>query len=1553
MPPTIVQDYQQQLIQTILDLSKMQNWWTSPLNLGGGPGPEGGSGIPIGDFFGQLIQSKVAFDTTEAAILEIPASGTSLVTNLDRIRYRLGTLEASGIGGSGIVLQHNDAFVDSGVVILNFEGSGVEDVASDGPGKVTVTISGTPSHTLGSATHTDVVISAVQDEDLLEYDSGSGDWVNIAGAKFAGSGHLHDDRYYLESEVDALLHSPVTVVDTASINLELTGQALSGYVVGMFSGSGTPEGNVVAPIGSRFYRDDGGPASAAYIKDTGTDDTGWWPLGATGVFNVKSYGATGDGTTDDTVAIQAAFDAADTGFGGWKPVYFPSGQYRYTDALNQPLSNFHIFGDGSLPGTQGGTELRYAGNPALDFWTIGSDGNDASNFTFRNLRILPHASITPTAGYALRIINPTNSSHVDRILASGGIDGAISVDNATGGGGGNPGPNFFRLSNFFAIGGINPVRIKGGRQIMMIDHGGIDLDATSLQGMLCEGGEGQGFALTISTVKVEGDTDVPGFKVTSIAPVTFIGCTRLNLDLNGTAAGFQYTNPSQENCQVTLIGCTVLGTEPAFDAPGLGASVPGNALFGRFIPYYFSASNLGMIGPFDGAGDAYTIHKDVKIEWTDDAGDSGVRDVNLYRSAADVLKTDDSLDVGGAITGNSYFDLQEIAEPGNPATNVYRIYPESDAELYGKNDAGVEVLLSLDEINELSDVSVGGATQGELLTYDGAIWVPSGVSGASPTDHGTLTGLSDDDHLQYALLAGRAGGQTLVGGTGAGDNLQLTSNDVVSLNPGGTYVDIGLPFTNNKSLRFWQGDNGTASGIVHMRADFDNFYITNAGGAVVIEQAVDASRALALQEPNSPFARATFWYDGVSAGGTGLWLSGTSGADNINLSLPRPVGSGFVYVRDVGGTVVHSFGSDGSVVLNEDGSNSDFRVESDTIQNALFVQGSDGFVGIGTGFPQSLIHASGVVTINDYTDMQEISAPGTPASNFFRIYPKTDGDLYGKNDAGTELLLSLNNLGELENVDLTGEAANEFLAFDGANWIPSGVAPGGVSDHGALTGLGDDDHSQYALLAGRAGGQTLLGGISGSDKLILSTVNLSEVVVNEAGQDVDFRIESKTNTSAFHFVASGGLVGLGNNDPNQRFHIDGIAGAGKDRGMEMSGKRPFIFIDHTDTVGFAGGLAFMQSGITEMEFFYDTNADTLLFWDTAGAGSVFDVGRTGQFVTRPQAGTDTIFNEDGADANFRIEGDTATVLFEIDAGLDSVFMGTTVRGAIAEFRPTLVVFNPGGDPDQDFRIETNSVINAFVVNAGSNEVRLGTAANGEGALAHFGTTIIFNEGSADIDFRVESNNDFAMFFLNAGTDRIGLRTNAPDATLDIRSPSAVANPLRLHRDTNTETAGLLFEYAFDNSSNVEVVYADVNPIIATNTAGSETGQIVWRTRVGGTLASRMILQSGLQIGTPTGGDKGVGTINVDTDIYKDDTAYTNPDWVLEEWADGKMPPSLSEVEEYARREHQLMDIDREPMGLFERGDVALLWIERLTIYIFEQERRLKALESKIHSYKGK
>lgn len=91
------------------------------------------------------------------------------------------------------------------------------------------------------------------------------------------------------------------------------------------------------------------------------------------------------------------------------------------------------------------------------------------------------------------------------------------------------------------------------------------------------------------------------------------------------------------------------------------------------------------------------------------------------------------------------------------------------------------------------DVSLSGApTRGDLLYANStpqwtrlAVGAANRVLGSDGTDpawvaqtfidHGSITGLADDDHTQYALLAGRSGGQTLYGDTASGGNLTLGS----------------------------------------------------------------------------------------------------------------------------------------------------------------------------------------------------------------------------------------------------------------------------------------------------------------------------------------------------------------------------------------------------------------------------------------------------------------------------------------------------------------------------------------------------------------------------------------------------------------------------------------------------------------------------------------------------------------------------------------------------------------------------------------------------------
>jgi len=70
----------------------------------------------------------------------------------------------------------------------------------------------------------------------------------------------------------------------------------------------------------------------------------------------------------------------------------------------------------------------------------------------------------------------------------------------------------------------------------------------------------------------------------------------------------------------------------------------------------------------------------------------------------------------------------------------------------------------------------------------------------------------------------------------------------------------------------------------------------------------------------------------------------------------------------------------------------------------------------------------------------------------------------------------------------------------------------------------------------------------------------------------------------------------------------------------------------------------------------------------SSAADTFNVATGG--VERLELGTATIFNEDGADVDFRIEGDTEANLFYVDAGNDRIGIGTSTPTTLLEVKDT-------------------------------------------------------------------------------------------------------------------------------------------------------------------------------------------------------------------------------------------------------------------------------------------
>lgn len=167
------------------------------------------------------------------------------------------------------------------------------------------------------------------------------------------------------------------------------------------------------------------------------------------------------------------------------------------------------------------------------------------------------------------------------------------------------------------------------------------------------------------------------------------------------------------------------------------------------------------------------------------------------------------------------------------------------------------------------------------------------------------------------------------------------------------------------------------------------------------------------------------------------------------------------------------------------------------------------------------------------------------------------------------------------------------------------------------------------------------------------------------------------------------------------------------------------------------------------------------------------------------------------------------------------------------------------------------------------------------------------------------------------------------------------------------------EFRGENSTSTVTEYASIRSVIDDPANTLEDGGLLFDTIRGGTLATRVTIGTGVQVGSPTGGDKGAGTINVAGDIYKNDTAYTNPDYALEHYYTGKIEkfkdnpgadtyPGLMKLEElsnFMKENYHLPRVQREDgAGIFERSDFVLEKLEEIFVYLVEMNTRIKELE---------
>jgi hypothetical protein len=148
------------------------------------------------------------------------------------------------------------------------------------------------------------------------------------------------------------------------------------------------------------------------------------------------------------------------------------------------------------------------------------------------------------------------------------------------------------------------------------------------------------------------------------------------------------------------------------------------------------------------------------------------------------------------------------------------------------NEFLIDELLTLKSVTFRDSARTIPAQAGDSLFFDGIEWLASVPD--SEITHASLTGLTTDDagHTQFALLAGRAGGQSLIGGTATGENLNLESTSHITKGFIQT-KDTLRPFSDSTYSGGWTGIDLGHSGFrfndVYTAGEFKGFRIENFG----------------------------------------------------------------------------------------------------------------------------------------------------------------------------------------------------------------------------------------------------------------------------------------------------------------------------------------------------------------------------------------------------------------------------------------------------------------------------------------------------------------------------------------------------------------------------------------------------------------------------------------------------------------------------------------------------------------------------------------------------
>ena len=624
--------------------------------------------------------------------------------------------------------------------------------------------------------------------------------------------------------------------------------------------------------------------------------------------------------------------------------------------------------------------------------------------------------------------------------------------------------------------------------------------ARAMSGNLDMGGNNVTNVGLVDGVDVSGHAarHLPG-GADALATASAVGLSATTTNTEGNAASFARSN----HTHAVAVGGATVAIAPD-NAAGAGTSA--NLVREDHVHAVSTAAPVAT-GTANAAGSANTL----------------ARSDHVHRSTVAIAKAGTAVGArpainftgaGVTITDDNANDRVtiDIATPGSgdvngPASSVANTIPKF-GDVTGKNLVGSAVVIDASD-----NIVMGGKKVTGLGTpTDGADATnKSYVDGAlAAKDHGTLTGLGDDDHVQYLPVNGtRAMGANLNMGTHDITNVGLVDGVDVSAHaarhaPGGadplaTASAVGLSATTTNTegtgVAFARNDhthailanvaassvtpattNTTGSSAAVARADHTHALPSAAAVGLTAASTNAAGSAATVARSDHTHAIATGGATAATA------PNNTAGAGTSNNLAREDHAHALTTAAPVATGVANAVGTANSVSRSDHVHRTEVGVQAAGV--AVASRPTFDFVGPIVSVTDDPVNDKVIVTIVGGTGSGDVTGPAGATANAVVLFDGATGKLL-KNSTVTIAAGDLDIGG--------GKLTSVGTPTAPTDAATKGYVDGKVYDHGGLSGLGDDDHTQYLLVNGtRAMGAALdMGGFAITNVGLVDGVDVS------------------------------------------------------------------------------------------------------------------------------------------------------------------------------------------------------------------------------------------------------------------------------------------------------------------------------------------------------------------------------------------------------------------------------------------------------------------------------